>query len=64
MIENPEIEEVIDWSLMEACADEGVSTEQMFFISLFFYVVFIIISYQNKLVEGIRCVCVCVCVCV
>ena len=44
MIENPEIEEVIDWSLMEACADEGVSTEQMFFISLFFYVVFIIIS--------------------
>ena len=62
--QNPEMEEVIDWSMMEVCAEESVSTEQVFFILPFFYVVFIIMSYPNKRVEGISCVCVCVCVCI
>ena len=32
---NPETQEVIDASMIEVCAEEGVSPEQVFFILLF-----------------------------
>lgn len=55
---NPELQELIDPSVL-ICAEEGVSTEHVFFfILLFFDVVFIVIGCLDKRVEDINfCVC-------
>ena len=49
------MQEVIDASMIEACAEEGVSPEQFFF---FFCCVFIIMAteekYMSKIVEEIK----------
>ena len=49
------MQEVIDASMIEACAEEGVSPEQFFF---FFCCVFIIMAteekYLSKIVEEIK----------
>ena len=42
---DPGMQEMIDASMMEVCAEEGVSPEQVFF---YFAVVFIIMATQEK----------------
>ena len=51
--ENPDLQKLIDVSMVEVCAEEGVSNEQVFFLLLFF----IVMSYPNKRVEEINVLC-------
>ena len=46
---NSGMQEVIDTSMIKACAEEGISPKQVFFILLFFAVVFIIMGTQEKI---------------
>ena len=41
------MQKLIDESMTDVCKEDGVSTEQIFFILLFFAVVFIIMDYPN-----------------
>ena len=43
---NPGLQEMMDVSIVEVCAEEGISPEQVFF---YFAVVFIVMATQEKL---------------
>ena len=49
---NPEIQEVIDMSMKEVRAEDGISSEQVFFYFCFFFVaVFIIMAILEKILK-------------
>ena len=52
------MQKVIEASMGEVCAETGFSPEQVFIILLFFAVIFFIMSYPNKWVEGTNILCV------
>ena len=56
--ENPELQKLIDASMVEVCTKEGVSPKQVIYILLFFAVIFIIMSYSIKKAVGINILCV------
>ena len=46
--QNPEMQELVDASMVQVCAEESLSSEQVFFVLLFFAVVFIIMAILEK----------------
>ena len=52
------MQKVIETSMGIVCAETGISPEQVFIILLFFAVIFFIMSYPNKWVEGTDILCV------
>ena len=56
--ENPELQKLIDASMVEVCTKEGVFSKQVIYIFLFFAVIVIIMSYSIKKAVGINILCV------
>lgn len=56
--ENLDLQKLINASMVEVCAEKDVPLEQVFFVLLFFYAVFITMSSPSNRVEEINVLCV------
>ena len=45
---NPDLQRLIKSSMVEICAEEGMSLQQVFFVLVFFAVAFIVMVIQTK----------------